>query len=466
MTAFTNPTNDELIYSFATKDGDTLTTKSGAKWVWQGNQWCAVTFAPSSPIQNVTATSSAQGVANIKAGDVNVSPEYLAAEGSFSIKRCSYLKSATLANDPGGLTFQDIIAAELPFNAVRFHIPNFETAAVTINKTVCGCRGSITTGAASWLNVTFGGAASGVVPARVSADVPGWLSSDLVPLLSLVRNDGLGSDLPLLYVRREMAAAQASFSATPVAEDLTWLASGTLASANSGRVWKTEKAIGAFATTPAGWTGAAQVGYTMPLVVEFLTLSRGITVLLAGDSIPTGSPSDSTQTTNSYAYQASVALSTPARPVSLVNAGWGGESSDKYHDRIITMISLLRPDVVMYAPFTVNDGTPADYRVAWQLGRFANVLATAKAVGAKVVAINGMCNTDAAWTAGQDAFRTQFNAALVTMGVPVVDQDSVVSDGASPARFKAGASVDGRHPTAVKYAEITPLAVAALKLII
>lgn len=62
MTAFTNPTNDELIYSFATKDGDTLTTKSGAKWVWQGNQWCAVTFAPSSPIQNVTATSSAQGV--------------------------------------------------------------------------------------------------------------------------------------------------------------------------------------------------------------------------------------------------------------------------------------------------------------------------------------------------------------------------------------------------------------------
>lgn len=65
MTAFTNPTNDELIYSFATKDGDTLTTKSGAKWVWQGNQWCAVTFAPSSPIQNVTATSSAQGIASI-----------------------------------------------------------------------------------------------------------------------------------------------------------------------------------------------------------------------------------------------------------------------------------------------------------------------------------------------------------------------------------------------------------------
>lgn len=65
MTAFTNPTNDELIYSFATKDGDTLTTKSGAKWVWQGNQWCAVTFAPSSPIQNVTATSSAQGIVGL-----------------------------------------------------------------------------------------------------------------------------------------------------------------------------------------------------------------------------------------------------------------------------------------------------------------------------------------------------------------------------------------------------------------
>jgi len=74
MTAFTNPTNDELIYSFATKDGDTLTTKSGAKWVWQGSQWCAVTFAPSSPIQNVTATSSAQGVEVFAGGQKLVIP--------------------------------------------------------------------------------------------------------------------------------------------------------------------------------------------------------------------------------------------------------------------------------------------------------------------------------------------------------------------------------------------------------
>ena len=38
MADFTNPTNDELLYTFAAKNGDTLTTKNGSKWIWQSGQ--------------------------------------------------------------------------------------------------------------------------------------------------------------------------------------------------------------------------------------------------------------------------------------------------------------------------------------------------------------------------------------------------------------------------------------------
>ena len=61
MADFTNPTNDELLYTFAAKNGDTLTTKNGSKWIWQGKQWYPFAFGSESKIQNLTATLSDGG---------------------------------------------------------------------------------------------------------------------------------------------------------------------------------------------------------------------------------------------------------------------------------------------------------------------------------------------------------------------------------------------------------------------
>lgn len=58
MADFTNPTNDELLYTFAAKNGDTLTTKNGSKWIWQGGQWYPFAFGSESKVQNLTATLS------------------------------------------------------------------------------------------------------------------------------------------------------------------------------------------------------------------------------------------------------------------------------------------------------------------------------------------------------------------------------------------------------------------------
>ena len=62
MADFTNPTNDELLYTFAAKNGDTLTTKNGSKWIWQGGQWYPFAFGSESKIQNLTATLSDGGI--------------------------------------------------------------------------------------------------------------------------------------------------------------------------------------------------------------------------------------------------------------------------------------------------------------------------------------------------------------------------------------------------------------------
>jgi hypothetical protein len=62
MADFTNPTNDELLYTFAAKNGDTLTTKNGSKWIWQGGQWYPFAFGSESKVQNLTATLSDGGV--------------------------------------------------------------------------------------------------------------------------------------------------------------------------------------------------------------------------------------------------------------------------------------------------------------------------------------------------------------------------------------------------------------------
>jgi hypothetical protein len=408
------------------------------------------------------------------AGDLNAEMAALSAEveglnrteGSFTSKRCAYLKTATMTNDAAGYTYQHIIAAEAAFNLVRIGFLNGETSAVTISKVIAGVRGSITTGAASWVNVTFGGSASVALPARLGTNRPSVTWSDWIAVASTARNDGLGSALPLFYIRSLVAAAQGSFSATPVGDDLTWLASGSPASANGGRVWKTERQNVDAVNTPANWTAPTAVGHTLPVVVEFAHTVKGVTVLNVGDSIRLGSPSDSTSITNGDAFQAAVALSTPSKPVSLVQAAWGGDNSENFTGRAADLISALRPDVVLYCPFTLNDGTPVDYRAAWQAGRMSQLLQAAKAAGAKVVAVNGMCNTEGAWNATADGARLALNATLATLGIPLVDQNSVASDFATPERFKSGASTDGRHPNASIYVALTSLTEAEIERVI
>lgn len=354
---------------------------------------------------------------------------------------------------------QRLTSPEAPFNAVRIGLLNGEAGAVNVAKVIAGTRGSITTGASAWSAVKFAGADAVSLPAKLGTNRPSVTWSDWLLLQSVARNDGLGT-LPLLYVRQLIAAAQTTYSTTPAADDLSWMA------AAGGRVLKTERQNVDAVNTTANWTAGVAQGHAIPMVIEFAHTVRAITVLNVGDSIRLGSPSDIYMPCNGDAYQACAALSSASAPVSLVQAAWGGDSSDYYYNRAVDLINSIRPDVVLYAPFTVNDGTPIDYRISWELGRLSVVLSATKSVGAKVIVVNGMCNTSLAWNAAADAYRLQLNATLTQMGIPVIDQNSIASDLATPERYKPGASSDGLHPTASIYSQLTPETVAAIRSVI
>lgn len=400
-----------------------------------------------------------RGIEKATVGGKDIPYSALAGEGSFTSKRCAYLKCATATNDAAGYTYQTIMASEAPFNAVRIGLLNGEGGVVNVSKVIAGVRGSITTGAAAWSAVKFAGADAVSLPSKLGTNRPSVTWSDWILLQSVARNDGLGT-LPLLYVRQLIAAAQTTYSTTPAADDLSWMA------AAAGRVLKTERQNVDAVNTTANWTAGVAQTCAIPMVIEFAHTVRSITVLNVGDSIRLGSPSDIYMPCNGDAYQACAELSSASAPVSLVQAAWGGDSSDYYYNRAVDLINSLRPDVVLYSPFGVNDGTPVDYRISWELGRLSVVLAAAKSVGAKVVVANGMCNTSLAWNAAADAYRLQLNATLAQMGIPVIDQNSIASDLATPERFKSGASSDGLHPEAAIYTQITPLTKAAIQSVI
>lgn len=80
MADFTNPTNDELLHTFAVKDGDTLTTKNGSKWIWAQGKWNLATFGGPASIKPLAVTTTSDGgvrkgraaaIAGIQAADAD-----------------------------------------------------------------------------------------------------------------------------------------------------------------------------------------------------------------------------------------------------------------------------------------------------------------------------------------------------------------------------------------------------------
>lgn len=145
------------------------------------------------------------------------------------------------------------------------------------------------------------------------------------------------------------------------------------------------------------------------------------------------------------------------KPVSFANLAMPAGRVGTYTERAIQFIEKFAPAVVFYTPMTPNTDSG-------QIGESVNI-AEAKAwltqmvsacdlVGTHLVLCT--CSPWYATTVAQDNGIKAFNAYLanfaVQFGFGFYDRYSLFSDGASPARLKAGyAGSDNAHPNAVAY---------------
>ena len=61
MTAYTNTRDNSVLPGTGYKDGDTLTTVNGSKWIWQNESWFPVAFAGNPDVQPLTVQRNSSG---------------------------------------------------------------------------------------------------------------------------------------------------------------------------------------------------------------------------------------------------------------------------------------------------------------------------------------------------------------------------------------------------------------------
>ena len=408
------------------------------------------------------ATDAAGNAINFISCDGSVLSARRSATFSQRTTRVPAQKWATGTNGAGGYTYQVVAAAEAPFNAFRMLLVNNESGTVTVD----GANYGVNTQASSNTPLSYravtwdSGSASVVLAARTAVDRPSLKWSDWMMRSSIDRTDG-GSK-HLLYMRAHIAAASTAYSET--VDDMTWLATES-----SGRIWKSFRQNVDGVTTPANFTDFNTYGKNFIAGVQFAHYGRGITVAVIGDSLQAGSNgSDATYGYgNGYIHRAIKSLSNSGMPITLLNGGWGGTTSGTYYLRALDILNTLRPDVLIYSPFSCNSGTPTSTTIEFELFRMGIVLSTAADLQIPVILTTGIPNTSLGWNAAADAYRIELNNKLLNYGLAagaiVADVAKVLGDGATPERIRSTYdSGDGTHLSSAGQDAISPVIQAAI----
>ena len=374
---------------------------------------------------------------------------------------------------PTNITVQNTWGLEGDFDLVRlvFENDSATTYAVTA-ATVCPVAQENSSGGyipldkdgatQAWTSVTFnaagadtlppqatGSTATFTVPAITGTNVKSYSFSDWIRVSSIPPHATFtNQNLRLLATRVYFSGAGRG--------QYAWSATETSFNSNSvslGRIIATARVAGNATTTTTALSSPTKDGTFTPQGVQYYSRARGATVMALGDSITQGEGTASYVA--SYGHTACANVSVPGtRPVSFVNAGWTGQTSLQVHDRGVREIDAFRPDVVAIMTFTPNDGQPTQAIVNLAWSRAMSLAHYAISKGAVPILL-----TPAPWsstTSATDPFRRQLttraNALAATGAMLVCDVDTVLSDGADPARFKTAYNNDGIHPNEAGHA--------------
>jgi hypothetical protein len=359
-----------------------------------------------------------------------------------------------------GRTYQSIRVSEAPFYAVRLIVRNVEAAGYTIDSaTVSASSTPYTTGTTvnsnptggTWAGVTWNGATSIAIPARLAANRPSITYSDWIYISSVARSDGGSYAQPYLYLRAYNATGPKSgligSTANPNTGSRTnWSVASAL---NRGRLHITSSAVGDFSSTnQAGMTDDS--GNFSSFVYEFECMSSVPTmpVMAMGDSIMQG---DSASIVGAgYTFRACADLSTVTKPVICQNYGFSNMTTDNFVSRLQDAFTAgARPSVVVFALWSPNDGAPTQALIdrAWANGM--RLLTLCRQYGAIPVMVGP---TPRGYSGANETFRqallTRFRAFTAVPSAPFykLDADGILVSTPGGNAIAGSFSADSIHP--------------------
>lgn len=346
-----------------------------------------------------------------------------------------------------GKTYQTIFTAETNFYAVRLILRNslatsylVDSAAVAVSDAY-GINPS--TGAAGWVPITWAGVSSVTVPARIAEYRPSVIKSDWINIKSIARADG--SSLPTVYFRAfNTTGPKTGLLGTSSHAEASWRTQSAL---NKNRFVIHDSATGDFVTanqqsmtTDSGNFGAFISEF------EYLSDKNIISVMGCGDSITNGD--GSTIKCLGWGHMGCYDLSTTDRPISWVNHGFSSQLSPTFLSRLIDAIDGgIKPDIVVYSPFSPNDGSATQAIIDAQLMNLYRAISVCDDNDIKMI-VSTPCPRG--YAATPEGFRQSLCQTIRTMAsnrifTALLDFDAVLAS--TPGGNSMGSlTTDGLHP--------------------
>ena len=284
------------------------------------------------------------------------------------------------------LTFGEDFAVDGTFSAVQLVFQNTGSYVQTLGAVDVSSSASYSKivtpvdangTALTWIPVTVNGSTSITLPAASTTVQPSLTLSDIIPMKSLARTDG--GTKSLIFTRYLSPAAGQKFDTgimsgaaffTQYANDSggrsvqAYFGGGDFVSTNQKRLTDTNAAIGNL--------------YNYVVGVRFLSSTRSVTIMGAGDSLTTGLKTRSGY--NGFGLQATVRLAkSTGLSFNYEAHGYPAQHSTDFVASAIALINLAPPNVL-----TVTIDSPNDYT---GVTGAANIAATRLAMQTRIMSL-------------------------------------------------------------------------------
>lgn len=251
-------------------------------------------------------------------------------------------------------TTQVTMELETSFNAIRLYIPNIHTAAVTgVKVSVAVTNGDSSAeyqtnpnpSTGEWVEATQNGASSFTLAPQLGPERVSFTPSDILNIRSIARLTP--GARPLLVIRIEYPSGQPC--TVPYNNVYYWRIS-----ASSARQVRASGQAVLGVTTKTDYTTNATID-ERPVIpaVQYMADRQGQQILISGDSTSEGL--GNTVRCFGSTQIAAYSLSTQDKPIEYANLAIHSQVPTVYSQVIRDHASWIRPTMVFYQPYSIND---------------------------------------------------------------------------------------------------------------